>query len=81
MTIEQICERAPRLRTLLDEVRQQEPTEEFCNQYWHRYERFKQELHRCVGWRVRAPEINTTEAYNTAHRELMRLMPDCSDCE
>ena len=40
-------------------------------------ERWKQELHRCVGWRVRDPEINTTEAYNTAHSAMMDAMPKC----
>ena len=80
MTIEQICERAPALQSLLDEIRRQKP-DELCDRFWVAYESWKLQLQEIVGWHAADPELWTSEVYAKAHTAMMAAMPDCSDCD
>jgi hypothetical protein len=40
----------------------------------------KAQLNPLVGWFARAPELRTSEAWDTAYKHLYKLLPDCRRC-
>lgn len=86
MTFEDLCQREPQLKALLDEARavSSKGDPKFCaNRVWYGYrdyrKGFKHRMSQLVGTHRRPehPMLSTSEAYDLAYRTLYDALPGC----